>query len=105
MRARDFFGKTLTPLDRLALNTSVMLVNGHFSLNSARPTVPGLAEVGGLHIPKNLPQPDSVGLKNYTRRATCAEEISFLEISEYSGNYTRRSKWSNIFQFGYCYPM
>lgn len=78
MRARDFFGKTLTPLDRLALNTSVMLINGHFSLNSARPTVPGLAEVGGLHIPKNLPQPNSVGLKNYTNGATCAEKYHIL---------------------------
>ncbi|XP_018328632.1 UDP-glucuronosyltransferase 2B30-like [Agrilus planipennis] len=56
MRARDFFGTDLPPLDQLAFNMSLLLVNSYFGLSDPRPTVPGLIEVGGLHIqnPKNL---------------------------------------------------
>nr|CAD7433258.1 unnamed protein product [Timema monikensis] len=46
-------------LDDIRRNTSLILVNSHFSVNGARPLVPGVVEVGGLHIrqPKKLPEP------------------------------------------------
>lgn len=53
--AREFFGADMPDLDDLAYNTSLLLVNSHFSINQARPTVPNFIEVGGLHI--NDPQP------------------------------------------------
>ncbi|RZC42454.1 UDPGT domain containing protein, partial [Asbolus verrucosus] len=56
--AKEFFGPTLPTLEKLALNTSLILVNSHFSMNYARPTVPNFIEIGGLHIhePKPLPK-------------------------------------------------
>ncbi|NP_001243973.1 UDP-glycosyltransferase UGT47A1 precursor [Bombyx mori] len=47
-------------LQKLAKNYSVILSNSHFSINEVRPLVPGLVEVGGLHLdhsqtlPKNM---------------------------------------------------
>ena len=51
-------GSDLPPLSEMAKNTSLVLVNSHFSLNSARPNVPGVVEVAGIHIspPGILPQ-------------------------------------------------
>lgn len=60
MRARDKFGNDIKPLDVLAFNTSLLLVNAHFSLNEPKPTVPGLIEVGGLHIGNNKPLPSVI---------------------------------------------
>lgn len=58
MRVRDAFGDDVRPLDEIAFNTSLLLVNAHFSMNEPKPIVPGLIEVGGLHIktPKSLPK-------------------------------------------------
>nr|CAD7614079.1 unnamed protein product [Timema genevievae] len=46
-----------SPLEELEKNTSLILVNTHFSLNQPRPLVPAVIEVGGIHFqqPKNLP--------------------------------------------------
>lgn len=54
--AQEYFGKDLPNLEDLAANTSMILANSHFSINHARPLVPNLIEVGGLHIepPKPL---------------------------------------------------
>ncbi|XP_069672747.1 UDP-glycosyltransferase UGT5-like [Periplaneta americana] len=56
--ARQHFGDQLPPLQDIARNTSLILVNTHFSLNQPRPMVPAFVEVGGLHIrkAKKLPQ-------------------------------------------------
>lgn len=56
--ARKFFGPDLPHLNDLAYNMSLLLVNSHFSLHQARPTVPNFVEVAGLHIrdPKPLPE-------------------------------------------------
>ncbi|KAF2882089.1 hypothetical protein ILUMI_24092 [Ignelater luminosus] len=56
--ARKFFGPDLPDLQDLVQNTSLILVNSHFSINTARPAVPNFIEVGGLHIdpPKALPK-------------------------------------------------
>jgi glucuronosyltransferase len=55
---RKHFGDDVPSLSDIARNTSLLLVNTHFSLNRPRPFVPGVVEVGGLHIkpPKKLPK-------------------------------------------------
>ncbi|KAE8736933.1 UDP-glycosyltransferase-25, partial [Frankliniella occidentalis] len=45
------FGPGLPPLRQLARNASLLLVNAHFSVNLPLAEVPGVVEVGGLHIP------------------------------------------------------
>lgn len=57
MRVRDAFGDSVRPLDEIAFSTSLLLVNAHFSINQAKPIVPGLIEVGGLHIEKSKSLP------------------------------------------------
>jgi glucuronosyltransferase len=54
---RKHFGDDVPLLSDIAKNTDLLLVNSHFSLNRPRPLVPGIVEVGGLHIkpPKKLP--------------------------------------------------
>jgi len=51
-------GNGVPPLTDIARNTSLLFVNTHFSLNRPRPLVPGIVEVGGLHLkpPKKLPK-------------------------------------------------
>jgi glucuronosyltransferase len=55
---RKHFGQDVPDLAELATNTSLLLVNSHFSVNAPRPLVPSAVEIGGLHIskPKPLPQ-------------------------------------------------
>lgn len=48
--AKKYFGQSLPPLSEIAKNTSLLLVNTHFSLNQPRPLVPNIVEVGGIHL-------------------------------------------------------
>jgi glucuronosyltransferase len=48
--AKKYFGESLPPLSEIAKNTSLLLVNSHFSLNQPRPLVPNIVEVGGIHL-------------------------------------------------------
>jgi glucuronosyltransferase len=50
--AREYFGEDLTPLRDIVFNTSLLLVNTHFSLNLPRPLVPAVVEIGGIHVGK-----------------------------------------------------
>lgn len=50
--ARKYFGEDLPSLKSIVYNTSIMMVNTHFSLNLPRPNVPGIIEIGGIHIGK-----------------------------------------------------
>nr|CAD7394427.1 unnamed protein product [Timema cristinae] len=57
--SKRYFGNDVAPIWNIAeKNTSMILVNSHFSINGARPAVPGFIEVGGLHIhePNSLPK-------------------------------------------------
>jgi glucuronosyltransferase len=47
---KQHFGESLPALSVLARNTSLILVNNHFTLNRPRPLVPGIVEVAGIHI-------------------------------------------------------
>lgn len=61
-RAKDerFIRNNLTmdvSLDRLILNASLMLVNTHFTMFGARPIVPAVVEIGGIHLETAKPLP------------------------------------------------
>ena len=52
------FGEDIPPLPELARNTNLILMNTHFSFNRPRALVPGIVEVGGMHLKpvKKLPK-------------------------------------------------
>ena len=54
---RRHLGNYLPSLAELAKNTSIIFVNTHFSVHGARSQVPGVIEVGGVHIKKDHPLP------------------------------------------------
>lgn len=55
---RKHFGDRVPSLQEIGWKASLILVNTHHSLHGARPFVPTVVEVGGIHItpPKLLPQ-------------------------------------------------
>lgn len=55
--AKEIFGKSVPDVWDIAINTSITLVNHHFSTDEPKATVPSLIPVGGMHIhsSKQLP--------------------------------------------------
>ncbi|KAH8277056.1 hypothetical protein KR026_004439 [Drosophila bipectinata] len=51
-----FFGHLEQSFLEIRHSFCLMLLNQHFSMFRARPNAPGLVEVGGLHIPKEVPK-------------------------------------------------
>lgn len=52
----DAFGHDIGRLSDIAINTSAIFVNTHYSLHGAKPDNPNIIEIGGIHIkPQNLP--------------------------------------------------
>lgn len=51
------FGEGIPHVRDIAKNTSLILVNQHYTLSGARPLVPAVVEVGGVHIRKLKPLP------------------------------------------------
>ncbi|XP_069682305.1 UDP-glycosyltransferase UGT5-like isoform X1 [Periplaneta americana] len=47
---KNYFGESLPQLSDIAKNTSLLLVNSHFSSHHPRPLMPAIVEVGGLHL-------------------------------------------------------
>lgn len=47
-------------INDIVSNTSILLLNSHFTVNMARPAVPNFIEVGGLHIDRNVKPLDKV---------------------------------------------
>lgn len=54
---RRVFGKDTPPLAQLERDVSLMLTNTHPLLNFPHPSVPGVIEVGGMHIQPAKPLP------------------------------------------------
>lgn len=56
---KNYYGNNYFPsLDVLSLNASLLFFNSHYSIHGARPLVPQVIEIGGLHIgpKKKIPQ-------------------------------------------------
>lgn len=47
---RKYFGDEMPPLRAIMENSSLILINEHVSLNTAKPFVPSVIPVGGIHI-------------------------------------------------------
>ncbi|XP_052756090.1 UDP-glucosyltransferase 2-like isoform X1 [Galleria mellonella] len=45
-----YFGRKIVDLNDLAKNTTLMMMNTFHSLNGVKPLLPGLVEVGGMHV-------------------------------------------------------
>ncbi|KAK0086261.1 hypothetical protein PV325_003460 [Microctonus aethiopoides] len=56
----EAFGPGVPPLNEIARKESAMLVNTHYSLQGAKPNVPTVIEVGGLHIQQPKPLPNNL---------------------------------------------
>ncbi|KAF5292539.1 hypothetical protein FQR65_LT01685 [Abscondita terminalis] len=52
-------------------NTSLILTHSHFSLHKARPFVPSIVEIGGIHIPETQPLP-KFSFFSHTNNMKCA---------------------------------
>ncbi|ALC45681.1 Ugt86Dj, partial [Drosophila busckii] len=50
-----FFGHLAQSFEQNRQSFSLILLNQHFSLFESRANVPGMVEVGGMHVPKQLP--------------------------------------------------
>ncbi|XP_022185112.2 UDP-glycosyltransferase UGT5 isoform X3 [Nilaparvata lugens] len=55
--ARQFFGDSMPPLQSLIVNYSLLLFNGHHSVNGVRPLLPNVVPIGGIHIKPANPLP------------------------------------------------
>ncbi|KAJ9601564.1 hypothetical protein L9F63_000307 [Diploptera punctata] len=58
MKKNFGFLEGLPSINELERGTSVLFLNDHFSISYSRPFVPGIVQVGGLHVkpPKKLPK-------------------------------------------------
>ena len=66
---RQHFGNNLPRVEDIIKNTSLVLVNHHFSLAFPRPYLPNMVEIGGYHInpPKPLPTVSFLKRKIFSR--------------------------------------
>ncbi|GLH04124.1 UDP-glucuronosyltransferase, partial [Gryllus bimaculatus] len=85
--ARRYFGPDLPSTTELVQNTSLILVNTHYSINQPRPMVPGVVEVGGLHIGEPKPLPEE--LERYVSEAEAGVVVFSL------GTMVRVSTWAD----------
>lgn len=51
---------SLPTLEELARSVSVILQNAHAPMASIKPNVPGIVDVGGIHIAQVQPLPDEI---------------------------------------------
>nr|UEN71104.1 UDP-glucosyltransferase 403G1 [Meteorus pulchricornis] len=56
----EAFGPGVPPLGEIAKKESAILVNSHYSLQGAKPNVPNVVEIGGLHIRPSKPLPNDL---------------------------------------------
>ncbi|XP_014238048.1 UDP-glucuronosyltransferase 2B17-like [Trichogramma pretiosum] len=48
--ARQYFGEAMSPLQSTAARASLFLINSHFVSQYAKPTLPNVKEIAGLHL-------------------------------------------------------
>lgn len=51
------FGPDTPYINDIVYNTSMVFVNGHFTLDGPRPLVPNMVEIGGIHVKEPRPLP------------------------------------------------
>lgn len=55
---KKYLGNVAKNLEKHIYNTSLLLVNTHFTLNLPRPLVPNIIEIAGIHLGKHEPLPE-----------------------------------------------
>ncbi|XP_065219025.1 UDP-glycosyltransferase UGT5-like isoform X28 [Planococcus citri] len=58
--SEEYFSPSIPDLKKLVANVSLALVNTHYSYFGALPRVPGIIEVGGIHILKAQQVPENI---------------------------------------------
>ncbi|XP_050441657.1 UDP-glucosyltransferase 2-like isoform X2 [Adelges cooleyi] len=55
---RKYFGPDVPDADTVMKNTSLVFINGHFTVDLPKPVLPNFVDIGGIHLvpPKPLPQ-------------------------------------------------
>lgn len=66
---RKYFGHDAPDADALMRNTSLIFVNGHNTVDLAKPILPNFIEIGGVHLVQPKPLP-SVSCKTSVDRPT-----------------------------------
>lgn len=54
---KENFGLDTPHMNEIVYNTSMVFVNGHFSLDGSIPLVPNMVEIGGIHVKPPNPIP------------------------------------------------
>ncbi|KAJ8972845.1 hypothetical protein NQ314_000010 [Rhamnusium bicolor] len=93
---RKYFGKKSSTLKDFVMNSSLLLVNTHFTLNLPRPLVPNIIEIGGIHIerPKPLPKP-VLNYKDISLRGNSQVFVEIVDMEEIDAA-NRFHKYNNI---------
>lgn len=58
--SRDFFPGRLPSVEDLTRSVSVILQNSYAPMTTIKPNVPGIIDVGGIHIKPVMPLPDDL---------------------------------------------
>lgn len=55
---RKYFGPDVPDADSVMRNTSLLFVNGHYTVDQPKPLLPNFIDIGGVHLaqPKPLPE-------------------------------------------------
>jgi glucuronosyltransferase len=68
--AKRFFGESLPPVEEIARNATLFLVNSNVLLDGVRPTLPAVVSIGGFHITtSHSPLPQVSILTDYSTLA------------------------------------
>jgi len=54
---RKYFGPDVPDADSVMRNTSLVFVNGHYSVDLPKPMLPNFIDIGGIHLVKTKPLP------------------------------------------------
>nr|ATN96014.1 UDP-glucuronosyl transferase 342A2 [Aphis gossypii] len=57
---RKYFGPDAPDADTLMKNTSLVFVNGHYTVDLAKPLLPNFVNIGGIHLVKPKPLPEDI---------------------------------------------
>ncbi|XP_018325088.1 UDP-glucuronosyltransferase 1-3 isoform X1 [Agrilus planipennis] len=86
---RKHFGNDVPDVQEIVMNTSMILLNSHFSLSQPFPQVPAIVEVCGVHIqnPKQLSQKTpSPGFIDISLKNTTNIGLEIIDVSQNKGS-------------------
>lgn len=103
---RKYFGPDVPDADSVMRNTSLVFVNGHYTVDLPRPLLPNFVDIGGIHLvePKPLPKVIPNILFRHSDRnssiiffffnRTLNDLSTILRTESYTSLSGLRSKWT-----------